>query len=57
MAIDNEWMGSVEQQLDDLRSQVAALNTAVTQIPQINMQADPSRPAGVVVEPAALVAE
>jgi hypothetical protein len=53
--MDNDWMAQVEMQLDSLRSQVEMLTKAVTQIPQINMEADPSRPQGVVVEPAALV--
>jgi hypothetical protein len=56
--MDNEWIQSVEMQLDSLRSQVEALTHAVTQIPQINKQTDPSRPAGVVISgeaPAPLV--
>lgn len=53
--MDEEFYASLERTLDDLRTRVKALEDAMTQIPQINMQADPSRPAGVVVEPAAVV--
>jgi len=53
--MDMEFYQSLEQTLDEMRSKISALEKAVTQIPQINFQADPSRPAGVVVEPAALV--
>lgn len=48
-------MQQVEIALDEFRTRISALENAVTQIPQINMQADPSRLPGVVVEPAALV--
>lgn len=54
--MDNDFMANVEIALDEFRTKIAALELAVTQIPQINFQADPSRPAGVVVEPAALAA-
>lgn len=54
--MDQEFLASLERTLDDLRTRVKSLEDAVQQIPQINMQSDPSRPAGVVVEPAALVA-
>lgn len=53
--MDMEYIRQLEQTLDEFRSQIKALENAVTQIPQINMQVDPSRPAGVIVEPAALV--
>lgn len=48
-------MQQVEIALDDFRTRISALEKAVTKIPQINMQADPSRLPGVVVEPAAPV--
>lgn len=54
--MDNDFMAQVEIALDELRTRVQMLEDAVTKIPQINMQADPSRPSGVIVEPAALAA-
>jgi hypothetical protein len=47
--MENDFYGSVEILLDDLLTRVKLLEEAVTQIPQINMQPDPSRPAGVIV--------
>lgn len=52
--MDNDFMAQVEIRLDEMQSRITALEKAVTQIPQINFQADPSRLPGVVVEPAAL---
>jgi len=52
--MDNEFWAQFEISLDDLRTRLAAVEKALTQIPQINMQTDPSRLSGVVVEPAAL---
>jgi len=52
--MEMEFFQSLEITLDEMRSKIEALELAVTQIPQINFQADPSRPQGVVVEPAAL---
>jgi hypothetical protein len=52
--MDMEYLGQLEQTLDEFRTKIKALEDAVTKIPQINMQVDPSRPAAVVVEPAAL---
>lgn len=53
--MDNNYLTQLESQLDDMQTRLKALETAVTQIPQINFQADVTRPAGVVVAPAALV--
>lgn len=50
--MDTEYFGRIEIALDDLRTRVKALEEAVTQIPQINFSADPSRPQGVEVAPA-----
>lgn len=55
--MDNDFMAQVEIELDDLRTQVKMLTDAMLQIPHINMEADPSRPQGVVVSPPALVAK
>lgn len=48
-------MAQTEIALDELRTKIRLLEDAVTQIPQINFEVDPSRPQGVVVEPSALV--
>lgn len=53
--MEKEFYGQLEMTLDDLRTRIKLLEDAVTQIPQINFEVDPSRPAGVIVEPAALV--
>lgn len=55
--MDLEFLAQLTITLDELRTRVKLLEEAVTQIPRINFQADPSRPAGVVVEPAALTEE
>lgn len=55
--MDQEYMRALEIAIDELQTKVAALEKAVTQIPQINMETDPSRPDVVNVEPAALVVE
>lgn len=47
-------MQQLEIRLDEMSTSIKALELAVMQIPHINMETDPSRPAGVVVEPAAL---
>lgn len=52
--MENDFFAQIEIRLDELTMKVASLEKAVTQIPQINMETDPSRPEGVVVEPAAL---
>jgi hypothetical protein len=52
--MDNDYFAQIEMRLDTLSMKVKALEDAVTQIPQINMEADPSRPAVVNVEPAPL---
>lgn len=49
-----DFYAELEITLDEFRTRIKMLEDAVTKIPQINMQVDPSRPAGVVVEPAAL---
>lgn len=53
--MDTEYLGEIESRLDDLTTRLKAAEKALTQIPQINLQADPSRPPGVIVEPTALV--
>lgn len=52
--MDIDFIASVEQRLDDYRMRIEALELAVTQIPQIDFEADVSRPRGVKVAPAAL---
>jgi hypothetical protein len=47
-------MTQLEIRLDEFEMKIKALELAVTQVPQINFEVDPSRPAGVVVVPAAL---
>jgi len=53
--MDMEFYQSLERTLDEFRTKIKALELAVTQIPQINFEVDPSRPSVVLVEPAALV--
>lgn len=53
--MDTEYLATLESRLDNLSTRLDAAEKALMQIPQINMQADPSRPPGVIVEPAALV--
>lgn len=55
MTIESDYYAQLEMTLDELKVRVKALEDAVTAIPQINFEADPSKPQGVVVEPAALV--
>ena len=55
--MDNDFMQQMEIRWDDLNTRMLAAEKALTQIPQINLQSDPSRPPGVVVEPSALVVE
>lgn len=55
--MDLEFLAQLTITLDELRTRVKMLEEAVTQIPQINFQVDPSRPAGVLVTPAALTEE
>jgi len=52
--MDLEFYRQLEIRFDDLNTRLKAAELALTQIPQINFEADPSRPTGVVVEPAAL---
>lgn len=54
--MNNEYFAQIESELDTLRTRVAALEKAVTQIPQITYEVDPSKLPGVRVQPAALVA-
>jgi hypothetical protein len=53
--MDNEFMRQLEMRLDDMNSRLKSAELALTQVPQINFQVDPSRPAGVIVEPDSLV--
>jgi hypothetical protein len=52
--MDIDYLAELEITLDLIQTRLKAVETALTQLPLINMQADPSRPEGVVVEPAAL---
>jgi hypothetical protein len=49
-----DYMAQLEIRLDAQDMKIKALENALTQLPFVNMQVDPSRPSGVVVEPAAL---
>lgn len=52
--MDIDFFAHVEQTLDDYKMRIEALELALTQIPQIDFESDPSRPRGVKVAPAAL---
>lgn len=52
--MDIDYLAQLEIRLDLIETRIKSLELALTQIPLIDMQADPSRPQGVVVEPAAL---
>ena len=52
--MDIDFLAYVEQTLDNYKSRIEALEKAVTQIPAIDFEADPSRPPGVKVDPAAV---
>lgn len=55
--MDKEFLAYLESTLDELRTKVSLLEKALTQLPNVTMQPDPSRPAGVMVEPAPLIEE
>jgi hypothetical protein len=50
--MDIDFFASVEQILDDHRMRIEALENALTQLPGIEFQPDPSRLPGVRIEPA-----
>lgn len=52
--MDIDYLAQLEIRLDLITTRLEAAEKALTQIPQINMQTDPSRLPGVIVEPAAL---
>lgn len=52
--MDNDYLAQLEMTLDDFRTRIKALEDALTRLPNVNMQPDPSRTPGVVVEPAPL---
>lgn len=50
--MDIDFYSSVEQRLDDYQTRILALEKALTQLPNVNFQAEPSRLPGVRVDPA-----
>lgn len=52
--MDIDFIAYIEQTFDDYKTRIEALELAVTQIPQIDFETDPSRPPGVKVAPPAL---
>jgi hypothetical protein len=52
--MDIDFFANVEQTFDDFRNRIEALEKAVTQLPNVEFQPDPSRLPGVRVAPAAL---
>ena len=53
--MEHEYLAQLESKLDRMEARLHAAELALTQIPQINFELDPSRLPGVVVAPAALV--
>lgn len=52
--MDIDFFAHVEQTFDDFRNRITALEEALTQLPSVEFQPDPSRLPGVRVSPAAL---
>lgn len=50
--MDIDFTASVEQRLDDYKTRIEAMEKALTQLPNVNFQPDPSRLPGVRVAPA-----
>lgn len=53
--MDTNFQAYVEQTLDNFRFRLAALESAVTQIPAIDFEKDVSRPEVVKVAPEAII--
>lgn len=53
--MDEEFYAMVERSFDELRMKIAAIEDALVKLPFINMEADPSRPQVIKVDPAGLV--
>lgn len=52
--MDIDFFANVEQTFDDFRNRIEALEKALTQLPGVNYEADPSRLPRVRVDPAAI---